>query len=80
MADVMALPERVPAQEYMMNLMVDGDEEDDVRLHLAAVCGDSLGLKQIIAEGIADEWLNYRVRPYMSPPLRLAVSGMYTYA
>ncbi|XP_068202000.1 ankyrin repeat and SOCS box protein 1-like [Palaemon carinicauda] len=75
MADTIPLPERVPAQEYMMNLMVDGDEEDDVRLHLASLCGDSIGLKQLLGECSSKEWLNYRVRPYMSPPLRLAVSG-----
>ncbi|XP_066954520.1 ankyrin repeat and SOCS box protein 12-like [Macrobrachium rosenbergii] len=75
MADTMVLPERIPAQEYMMNLMVDGDEDDDVRLHLAALCGDSIGLKQVLEGSSSKEWLNYRVRPYMSPPLRLAVSG-----
>ncbi|XP_064109584.1 ankyrin repeat and SOCS box protein 12-like [Macrobrachium nipponense] len=75
MADIMVLPERVPAQEYMMNLLVDGDEDDDVRLHLAALCGDSTGLKQVLEDSSSKEWLNYRVRPYMSPPLRLAVSG-----
>ncbi|KAK7085652.1 Ankyrin Repeat [Halocaridina rubra] len=67
--------ERVSAEEYMMNLLVDGDDDEDVRLHLAALCGDSKGLKRVLAEANSKTWLNHRVRPYMSPPLRLAVSG-----
>lgn len=70
-----SLPEQVSAQEYMMNLMVDPDDDDDVRLHLTALCGDSQGLRQALASPESSQWLNYRVRPYLSPPLRLAVSG-----
>ncbi|XP_042203457.1 ankyrin repeat and SOCS box protein 12-like isoform X2 [Homarus americanus] len=75
MAEIMALPEQVSAQAYMMNHLVDADDEEDVTLHLAALCGDSEGLRHIAGEIHYSQWLNYRVRPYMSPPLRLAVSG-----
>ncbi|XP_071517865.1 uncharacterized protein [Panulirus ornatus] len=75
MAETVALPEQVSAQAYMKNLMVDADEDDDVRLHLAALCGDCEGLRQILAEPQSERWLDYRVRPYMSPSLRLGVSG-----
>ncbi|KAG7176033.1 Ankyrin repeat and SOCS box protein 12-like, partial [Homarus americanus] len=53
----------------------DADDEEDVTLHLAALCGDSEGLRHIAGEIHYSQWLNYRVRPYMSPPLRLAVSA-----
>lgn len=75
MAEAVPLPPQVSAQEYMMNLMVDGDDDEDVRLHLAALCGDDKGLQAILSDPDSSEWLNYRVRPYLSPPLRLAVSG-----
>lgn len=75
MAEAVPLPPQVSAQEYMMNLMVDGDDDEDVRMHLAALCGDDQGLQDILADPDSSEWLNYRVRPYLSPPLRLAVSG-----
>ncbi|KAK4309916.1 hypothetical protein Pmani_018473 [Petrolisthes manimaculis] len=76
MAEASSLPPQMSPHEYMMNLMVDGDDDEDVRLHLAALCGDDQGLKEILADPNASEWINYRVRPYLSPPLRLAVSGM----
>ncbi|XP_045601120.2 ankyrin repeat and SOCS box protein 12 [Procambarus clarkii] len=75
MANIVELPQQVSAQAYMMNHMVDAEDDEDVRLHLAALCGDGKGLKQITADPQYNQWLNYRVRPYMSPPLRLAVSG-----
>ncbi|XP_069991099.1 ankyrin repeat and SOCS box protein 12 [Penaeus vannamei] len=75
MADVMRLPEQVSAQAYMMNLMVDGDDDEDVRLHLAAVCDDGEGMRKILSEPESLQWINHRVRPYLAPPLRLAVSG-----
>lgn len=75
MADVMRLPEQVSAQAYMMNLMVDGDDDEDVRLHLTAVCDDSEGMRKVLSEPESLQWINHRVRPYLAPPLRLAVSG-----
>ncbi|KAK8745842.1 hypothetical protein OTU49_000045 [Cherax quadricarinatus] len=75
MANTVELPLQISAHAYLMNHMVDADDDDDVRLHLAALCGDDKGLRQITADPQYIQWLNYRVRPYMSPPLRLAVSG-----
>lgn len=75
MAEVQHLPAQVSAQDYMTNLMVDADEEDDVRLHLSALCGDAKGLQRTLQDPAAAEWLDHRVRPYLSPPLRLAVTG-----
>ncbi|KAG0718407.1 Ankyrin repeat and SOCS box protein 12 [Chionoecetes opilio] len=75
MAEVQHLPAQVSAQDYMTNLMVDADEEDDVRLHLCALCGDAGGLRRALQDPAARAWLDHRVRPYLSPPLRLAVSG-----
>ncbi|CAL4119307.1 unnamed protein product, partial [Meganyctiphanes norvegica] len=69
------IPAQVSATSYMQNLMVDGDEDEDVRLHMAAVCGDAPGLTSILQESEITQWLNHRVRPYLAPPLRLAVSG-----
>ncbi|KAK8745844.1 hypothetical protein OTU49_000045 [Cherax quadricarinatus] len=76
MANTVELPLQISAHAYLMNHMVDADDDDDVRLHLAALCGDDKGLRQITADPQYIQWLNYRVRPYMSPPLRLAVSDI----
>ncbi|KAK8382359.1 hypothetical protein O3P69_015353 [Scylla paramamosain] len=75
MAEVQHLPAQVSAQDYMTNLMVDADDEDDVRLHLSALCGDAKGMQRTLQDPATAEWLNHRVRPYLSPPLRLAVTG-----
>lgn len=75
MAEVQYLPAQVSAQEYMTNLMVDAEDDDDVRLHLSALCGDVRGLQRTLQDPAAADWLNHRVRPYLSPPLRLAVTG-----
>lgn len=77
MAEVQYLPAQVSAQEYMTNLMVDAEEEDDVRLHLSALCGDVRGMQRTLQDPAAADWINHRVRPYLSPPLRLAVTGEF---
>ncbi|XP_045137769.1 ankyrin repeat and SOCS box protein 12-like [Portunus trituberculatus] len=75
MAEIQHLPAQVSAQDYMTNLMVDADDEDDVRLHLSALCGDAKGMQRTLQDPATADWLNHRVRPYLSPPLRLAVTG-----
>lgn len=69
------LSEQIPAATFMKNHLVDGDDEEDVRVHLAALCGDENGLRELLKEPGANTWVNHRVRPYLSPPLRLAVNG-----
>lgn len=64
------------AEAFVRNRLIDADEEDDVRIHLAALCGDDVTLERLLKEGEKTQmWLNFRVRPFNATPLRLAATG-----
>ncbi|XP_076064658.1 ankyrin repeat and SOCS box protein 12-like isoform X1 [Oratosquilla oratoria] len=71
----MSVAWNISPQVDIMNLMVDTDEDEDVRLHRAALTNDAATLRTLLEEPGYENWIDYRVRPYLAPPLRLAVSG-----
>ena len=68
----------VSPQSYILSLMEDLDEdEEDLRIHTASANGDADHLKLLLRdEEMVKRWINYRIRPYLAPPLRVAVTGM----
>ena len=77
MASVVESVAPVSPQSYILSLMEDvDDEEEDIRIHTAAACGDEEGLNSLLQNPeYVKKWINYRIRPYLAPPIRVAVTG-----
>ncbi|RXG57130.1 hypothetical protein Avbf_13165 [Armadillidium vulgare] len=63
------------AQSFVRNRLVDADEDEDVRIHYAVLFDDVKTLQTLLEEEETKKWLDFRVRPFLATPLRLAATS-----